>query len=131
MTRAEGSFEVTSWNEESYEELEGGGKLTRASVEQRFSGAIVGHGAVQWLMAYRSDGTAHFVGLQRVRGSVGARTGSFLLETSGEFDGVEAHGTWSVVPRSGTGELEGLRGTGAFRAPHGSKAAFELDYEIG
>ncbi len=130
MTKARGSFEVTSWNEDPYEELDGGGKLTRASVEQTFDGDIAGDGAVQWLMSYRSDGTAHFVGLQRVKGSVGDRAGSFLLETAGEFDGKEANGSWSVIAGSGTADLEGLRGTGTFRAPHGSKASFELEYEF-
>jgi hypothetical protein len=129
--KARGSFEVTSWNEDTYEELDGGVRLTRASVEQRFTGDIAGEGAVQWLMSYRSDGTAHFVGLQRITGSVGKRTGSFLVETSGEFDGTEATGAWSVVTGSGTAGLEGLRGTGNFRAPHGSNATFELEYELG
>ena len=128
MTTAKGSFEVTSWNEDVYEELDGGCKLTRASVEQSFSGDIDGKGAVQWLMAYRSDGTAHFVGLQRVSASVGERSGSFVLETAGEFDGAVASGTWAVVPGSATAALAGLRGTGKFVAPHGPRASFELDY---
>lgn len=130
MAKARGSFEVTSWNEDPYEELDGGGKLTRASVEQTFTGDIAGDGAVQWLMSYRSDGTAHFVGLQRIRGSVGGRAGSFVIETVGEFDATEATGMWSVVAGSGTADLEGLRGAGTFRAPHGPKASFELDYEF-
>jgi len=83
MTKLEGSFDVTSWNEETYEELPDGGKLTRAIVEQAFTGDIVGEGAVQWLMSYRGDGTAHFVGLQRVRGTLDGRSGTFLVETSG------------------------------------------------
>ena len=131
MTKAQGSFDVTAWNEETYEELDGGGKLTRAVVEQTFTGDILGEGAVQWLMSYRSDGTAHFVGLQRVRGILDGRSGAFLVETSGEFDGTEASGSWTVIAGSGTGDLQGLRGTGSFRAPHGSHATFELDLELG
>ncbi len=130
MAKANGTFEVTSWDEEPYEELEGGGKLTRADVRQEFSGGVTGAGAVQWLMAYRADGTAHYVGLQRVTGSIDGRAGSFVLETTGDFDGTEATGRWSVIPGMGTGDLAGLRGTGTMRAPHGSKAEFELDYEL-
>ena len=129
MKELRGSFDVTSWDEETYEELADGGKLTRAVVEQAFSGDVVGDGAVEWLMAYRRDGTAHFVGLQRVRGTIDGRSGTFVLETSGGFDGTEAHGSWTVVV--GTGALEGLRGTGSFRAPHGSHATWELDVELG
>lgn len=130
MTTAHGSFELKSWDENPYEELDGGRKLTRASVEQSFSGDIAGAGAVQWLMAYRGDGTAHFVGLQRVTGSLGDRSGSFVLDTVGSFDGQAARGTWSVVEDSATGDLEGLRGTGTFEAPIGPKATFELEYQL-
>lgn len=129
MTKLQGSFDVTSWTEETYEELPDGGKLTRAVVEQTFTGDIVGEGVVQWLMAYRGDGTAHFVGLQRVRGTLDGRSGTFLVETSGEFDGTEAHGLWTVIAGSGTEDLGGVRGTGSFRAPHGCHATFELDVE--
>lgn len=67
-------------------------------------------------------------GVQRVDGSIGGRSGSFLVETVGEFNGAEAAGTWSVIPGSATGELAGLGGTGGFRAPHGSNADVELDH---
>lgn len=130
MSDANGWFELASWSEETYEEIEGGAKLTRASVTQTFSGDVEGEGAVQWLMAYGSDGTADFVGLQRIRGSIQGRHGIFVLETSGEFDGQTATWTASVVPGSGTGELGGLTGTGRFRAPQGSKATFELSYAL-
>ncbi|MBA3778249.1 MAG: DUF3224 domain-containing protein [Chloroflexi bacterium] len=129
MARARGSFEVTSWEEETYEEMDDGGKLTQASVAQTFSGDIEGEGAAQWLMSYRADGTAHFVGLQRVRATVAERRGVFVLETIGEFDGKVARWAASVVERSGTGGLRGLTGSGTFEAPDGPQAFFELDYE--
>ena len=130
MPNATGSFEVASWDEETYEEVDGG-KLTRASVTQTFTGDVDGEGAVQWLMSYRKDGTAHFVGLQRIRGTIGGRTGVFVLETIGDFDGKVASGTWSVVPGGGSADLEQLRGTGRFEAPVGPKASWELEYELG
>jgi len=130
MTKASGTFELQSWDEEPYEELDDGGKLTRASVTQAFEGAVVGDGAVQWLMVYRPDGTAHFVGLQRVRGTIEDRKGAFVLETAGDFDGKAATWTAQVVRGSGSGDLEGLTGTATFGAPHGSKASFDFEYEF-
>jgi hypothetical protein len=130
MPTATGSFEVKHWNEAAYEELDDGAKLTRAEVEQSFTGDVAGEGAAQWLMSYRKDGTAHFVGLQRVTGVIGDRKGSFVLETVGEFDGAEARWSATVIGGSGTGDLEDLRGSGSFRAPHGSTAEFELEYEL-
>ena len=130
MPTATGSFEVKRWNESPYEEFDAGAKLTRAEVEQSFTGDIAGEGAAQWLMSYRKDGTAQFVGLQRVSGVIGDRKGSFVLETFGEFDGTEARWTATVIDGSGTEDLEDLRGSGSFRAPHGSRAEFELEYEL-
>jgi hypothetical protein len=130
MTKVKGSFELASWDEETYEELDGGAKLTRASVTQAFHGDLEGDGSVEWLMAYRPDGTAHFVGLQRVEGSLEGRKGTFVLDTAGDFDGKAA--TWhaTVVEGSATADLTGLRGTATFGAPKGPKAEFELDYEL-
>jgi Protein of unknown function (DUF3224) len=126
-----GSFQNTSWDEDTVEELDDGAKLTRASVTQDFTGDIEGDGAVQWLMAHRADGTAHFVGLQRVRATIGARTGTFVLETIGEFDGKTASWTATVIPDSGTRELSNLSGEGTFQAPMGSTAEFELNLDLG
>ena len=127
---AQGKFDIASWDEEPYEEIDAARKLTRATVTQRFSGDITGDGAVQWLMFYRTDGTADFVGLQRVDGKLGGKQGSFVLQTIGSFDGTKAAGDWTVVPGSGTDGLEGLQGTGRMEAPMGSTASYELDYEL-
>jgi hypothetical protein len=130
-THANGTFKIESWDEQPYVEVDGGGKLTRASVSQSFSGDIEGDGDVQWLMCYRPDDTADFVGLQRIVGRIGDRSGSVVLvQTAGSYDGQVAKGELSVVPGSGTGELGGLRGTGAFRAPHGSEPSITLDYDF-
>jgi hypothetical protein len=131
MTAATGKFKVEGWKENAYLEEEGGRKLTRASVEQTFSGDVEGEGSVQWLMYYRPDQTADFVGLQRVEGRVGDRSGSFVLQSNGAFDGKAAVGKLTVVPGSGTGELSGITGEGSFIAPlGGGEATVSLEYEL-
>ena len=129
-THAQAKFEVQSWDENTYVELEGDAKLTRASVGQAFTGDLEGEGSVEWLMCYREDKTADFVGLQRFVGSLGSRSGSFVMTTQGSFDGTEAKGSLAVVARSGTEELSGITGKGAFAAPLGSTASVELDYDF-
>jgi len=129
-THAQAKFEVQSWEENTYEELEGDAKLTRASVGQAFTGDLEGEGSVEWLMCYREDKTADFVGLQRFVGSLGSRSGSFVMTTQGSFDGSEAKGSLDVVAGSGTEELSAITGTGAFAAPLGSTASVELDYDV-
>src|SRR5689334_22856437 len=124
---ASGAFQVTSWDESEYEERPGELRLTQAVVEQQFTGDLEGAGRARWLMSYAADGTATFVGLQLVDGSLHGRRGSVVFETRGIFDGKVASWTATVTDGSATGELEGLVGSGAFEAPLGSTATFELD----
>ena len=127
---AKGIFEIADWDEKTYLELDGGGKLTEAKVTQKFTGDLVGEGSVIWLMAYTDKQTARFVGIQRIVATLGGKTGSFIVETTGDFDGKVAEGEWSIIPESGNGELAGISGDGSFGAPHGSKAEYELDYQL-
>jgi hypothetical protein len=129
-THAAGTFQLTSWDENAYEELEGKTKLTRARITQDFTGDLEAKGSWEALMYYRADGTATFVGLARLAGRIGTRSGSFVVQTIGDFDGEVARSTWSVVPGSGTGDLEGLRGEGTSAAPHGPNGTFTLDYDL-
>ena len=131
MAKANGSFQITSFNEDTFEDRGGGAKLTHAWGDQALSGDIEGDGRVHWLMSYRPDRTATYVGLQRIKGAVGGRRGSFVIDASGEFDGAASRGSWSIIPASGTGDLKNITGSGAFDAPGGPKATYELDYDLG
>lgn len=131
-THASATFKIQGWDEKPYDEFEDGRKLTRASVKQGFAGDLNGEGDVEWLMCYSPDGTAVFVGLQRLVGELGGRAGSFvMLQTDGTFDGKEARGRLAVVPGSGTGDLKGIEGKGEFRAPHGGEPSITLEYDLG
>jgi hypothetical protein len=129
MATINGVFKVASWSEDVYAQRDEH-RLSRASVTQRFEGDIAGEGAAEWLMAYRPDGTARFVGLQLVDAVLSGRRGTFVLETAGEFDGGVARWDARVVPGSSTGELIDLTGAGRFEAPHGSEASYELEVEL-
>lgn len=111
-TRAKATFAIKSWEEKTYEELEGDGKLTRASVEYRYEGEIEGVGKVEYLMAYSDSANATYVGVERIVGRIEEREGSFILQHIGMFEGGTATSALSVVPGSGTGHLSGLRGEG-------------------
>ncbi len=130
MTTATGSFQVTGWDEQPYATIEGGGKLTKASVTGTFSGEIAGDATVEWLMAYADDAHATFVGIQRLMGEVGGRSGEFTVSMTGGYDGGEARATWTVVPGTGRGELAGITGEGQFVAPSGGEASGSLTYSL-
>lgn len=125
-----GEFKVMSWDESPYDEGNGR-KLTLAIVGQVFSGDVNGSGSARWLMSYRPDGTARFVGLQQVDGTVEGRRGKFVLETTGDFDGQMARWQATVVDGSGTGDLTRLKGSGRFGAEHGPGATYSLDLDLG
>jgi hypothetical protein len=128
---ADATFQVKSWDEKPYHEIDDGPSLTRASVTKSFSGDIVGDSTLEYLMMYRTDGSASFIGLERVVGRLGDRLGSFVLQHSGTFEGGTAKATWFVVPGSGTGDLRGLRGEGGFASAHAEQypIIFEYDFE--
>jgi hypothetical protein len=130
MTRATGTFEVLSGVDDPIDELEGGLTLTHASGAQTFTGDIDGDGSIHWLMLYRSDKTAHFVGLQRITGSVGGRRGSFFIAADGDHDGTSSRISWTVVMGSGTDDLAGIGGSGKMIAPGGRTGTYELEYEF-
>jgi hypothetical protein len=132
MTRkATGAYQVTGWQENAYQEPRGAAKLTRASVQNTFSGDIEGTGSAEYLMAYPSDTSATFVGLQRVEGSVRGRKGTFVLQASGSYADNIARAEWSVVPDSGTGELAGLKGKGSYGSKADGSAEYELNFNVG
>jgi hypothetical protein len=127
---ANARFAIKGWDEKPYSEAEGLPKLSRATVTKTFSGDIEGESQVEYLMMYRSDGSASFVGLERVVGRLNGKSGSFVLQRIGTFEGGQAKESYSVVSGSGTGELRTLRGEGTSSVGHGSEHPFTLSYEL-
>lgn len=127
---AKATFALNGWDEKPYNEMDGLPKLTRASVTKSYQGDITGEGKLEYLMMYRADGSASIIGLERVVGSVGGRSGSFVLQHSGTFEGGVATVTLLVVPGSGTGDLRGLRGNGGFSVGHQQPYSMTLDYDL-
>src|SRR5688500_11543585 len=109
---ATAQFAIKSWDEKPYGEGENMPKLTRASVTKAYTGDIVGEGHVEYLMMYRSDRSAAFVGLERVVGRMAGKSGSFVLQRTGVFEAGQAKESYVVIPGSASGELQGLSGDG-------------------
>jgi hypothetical protein len=105
-------FALKAWDEKPYNEVAGELKMTRSSVAYTYQGDIEGESTLDYLMVYRPDESGSFVGLERIIGRVAGRAGSFVIQHTGTFDKTDVHGTFFVVPHSGTGELTGLCGEG-------------------
>ena len=127
---ANARFAITSWDEKPYSEGPDLPKLTRATVQKTFTGDIEGDGQVDYLMMYRSDGSATFVGLERFTGKVDGKSGSFVLQRTGVFEDCQAKESYTILPGSATGELRGLRGEGTSSVGHGMEHQFTLSYEL-
>jgi len=123
-------FAIQNWEEKAYSEGDNLPKLSRASVSKAFTGDLEGEGRVEYLMMYRSDGSASFVGFERVVGRIGGKAGTFVLQRTGVFESGQAKETYVVVPGSGTGDLSGLTGDGHSEVGHGMEHPFELHYEL-
>jgi Protein of unknown function (DUF3224) len=59
--------------------------------------------------------------MQRFRGKLGGRQGTFVLQGSEIVENGKIKATWFVVPGSATGDLSGLRGEGGFEGHFGKR----------
>ncbi len=124
-----GSFEVTPSFDPPYETVEGV-TLGRASFDKRFSGALDATGKVHMLAARTAvTGSAGYVAAERVTGSLGGRTGTFVLLHTGIMTRGAPSLTVVVAPDSGTGELTGLSGRMNIEIVEG-KHFYEFDYTL-
>jgi Protein of unknown function (DUF3224) len=129
-TSATATFQIAGWDEDEIMQTDGSAKVTRATVSRTFEGDIEGTGTVEWLMAYDDGGSATFVGIERIVGSIVGRTGSVVLRHVGAFDGQMATADLLVVAGSGTGELRGVRGEGSFEAGLGPEGKRHISLDV-
>lgn len=127
---AKARFAIKSWEEKTYVEGQDQARLTRASVTKTYTGDVEGEGQVEYLMMYRSDGSATYVGLERIVARIGTKSGTFVLQRTGVFESGQAKESYSVIPRSATGDLQGLLGDGSSAVGHGLEHPFALSYEF-
>ncbi len=131
-THAADTFEIDSWEGEPYDEREGA-RLTRTRLTKTFSGDVEGESTAELLMAYAAEeGSAAYVGFERLVGSVHGRSGSFVLHHTASSAGPsgERSAAWPVVPDSATGELRGLRGEARIINEPDGGHSFTLDYDF-
>ncbi|MBB5154425.1 DUF3224 domain-containing protein [Saccharopolyspora phatthalungensis] len=127
-----GSFAVSRWEESAVGNPELHPKLAHAAVTNDFSGGIEAAGAsCEYTIAYVTEATGRFTGMQLLSGTLAGRKGTFIFQERGWFgdDGV-IHSDFEVLPGSGTDELAGLRGTGHYTAEPGKQVAYTFDYDL-
>lgn len=102
--------------------------LMELRLNESFTGDINGESPVRALQVLRDDHSANLVSMQRFRGTLSGRRGTFILQGTETVANGKIKATWFVVPRSGTGDLSGLHGEGGFQGEFGKGSKGWLDY---
>lgn len=105
-------------------------ELSRLTLEKQFHGDLEGTSKAVMLAASTGvKGSAGYVAMEKVTGTLKGRSGSFILQHSGTMTRGEPQLKVSVVPDSGTGQLAGLSGTMAIKIADG-KHSYDFEYII-
>jgi hypothetical protein len=129
-TRATGPFDIKLAPLPAYESAPEA-MFARMSIDKQFHGDLEATSKGEMLSAgTREKGSAGYVAIERVSGTLNGRRGTFVLQHTGTMNRGAAQLSITVVPDSGTDQLVGLSGTmGIVIAPDG-KHAYEFDYTL-
>ncbi|HEU4328706.1 MAG TPA: DUF3224 domain-containing protein [Roseiflexaceae bacterium] len=123
---ARGTFEVNLIPQADEQDAVPG----RLLLDKRFQGDLAATSKGQMLSALTSvEGSAGYVAIEQVSGTLHGRSGSFVLQHSGTMNRGTQHLTISVVPDSGTEELTGIAGTMTIAIKDGQHS-YELSYTL-
>jgi hypothetical protein len=133
MTKTlEAKLRIESWDEKPHREFDDGTKFTRADVALTGPEDGLSCASFEAVMYYQADGTSTYVTLMHITGTLDGRSGGFVLQGHGSYDGKTARGESHVVKGSGTGDLAGLSGTSQSVSTHDDYPfmPLTLEYEI-
>jgi hypothetical protein len=111
MSQAKGTFDVKVIPQGTPDTADGIA-LGRMSIDKQFHGELEAASKGEMLTSgNETNGSAAYVAIERVTGTLGGRRGSFALMHQGTMNRESQKLTVVVVPDSGTGQLAGLTGT--------------------
>ena len=128
-THATGTFDVAVAPLGTPDKAEGS-TLGRMSLTKQLQGDLTGTSKGEMLTAMTdTKGSAGYVAIERVSGTLQGRSGTFVLQHIGTMARGEQQMTIKVVPDSATGQLAGLSGTMTIKIVDG-KHFYEFDYVL-
>ena len=126
---ASGTFEV-KMKPQAPEDGVGDPTVGRMSLDKQFHGGLEATSRGQMLAAMTDvEGSAGYVAIERVKGTLGGRDGSFALQHSGTMTRGVPQLTITVVPDSGTEQLNGLAGRMTIDIAEG-KHSYDFEYTL-
>ncbi|MEJ7805586.1 MAG: DUF3224 domain-containing protein [Telluria sp.] len=112
---------------------EGAGRLSvgRMFIDKQYAGDLTGTGQGEMLSAGDpAAGSAGYVAIEHVSGTLNGRSGSFALQHNGTMHDGASHLAIAIVPGSGTGDLFGIEGKLKLDIVE-RQHFYEIDYTLG
>jgi hypothetical protein len=126
---ASGTFEV-KLIPQAPDDKNGDATPSRLSIDKQFHGDLEATSKGQMLAAMSAvRGSAGYVAMERVSGTLHGRSGTFVLQHSGTLTRGAQQLSVTVVPDSGTDQLVGLAGTMAIMVEDG-KHSYDFEYTL-
>lgn len=105
--------------------------LGRMALDKQYHGDLEGTGKGQTLTAGSpAKGAGGYVAIEKVTGTLNGRAGSFVLQHSGIMTNKVPQLTITIVPESGTGQLEGIAGKMTITIGPDGKHSYDLEYTL-
>jgi hypothetical protein len=128
MTHASGTFEVKLLPQT--DDKNGDAALGRMTIDKQFHGDLEGTSKGQMLTGMTDvKGSAGYVAIEKVSGTLKGRTGTFILQHTGTMNRGVPQLAITMIPDSGTGQLAGLAGNFKVIIADG-KHSYEFDYTL-
>ena len=128
-TDATGTFEV-KMDPQTPEEKAGGAAIGRMLLDKQFHGDLEATSKGTMLAAGTAvKGSAGYVALEIVTGTLHGHTGTFVLQHTGTMTRGVPQLSITVVPDSGTGQLVGLTGKMTIHIADG-KHSYDFEYTL-
>ena len=129
--RATGAFDVKVVPQKPDTQIARAANLGRLTIDKRFHGDLEGISKGEMLAAHtETKGSAGYVAMERVTGTLKGRSGSFVLQHSGTMARGAQSASISVVPDSGTGELRGLSGKMVINVTADGAHSYEFEFRF-
>jgi hypothetical protein len=129
-TKAHGTFDVKLAPLDPADQAQGS-TLARMSIDKEFHGELEATSKGQMLSAGTEvKGSAGYVAIERLTGTLHGRAGSFVLQHTGIMTRGAPELSIVVVPDSGSGELVGVAGTLTIDIVDGEHL-YDFDYTLG
>jgi hypothetical protein len=130
LERASGQFTIEGNVEDIFGGISGATRIARISQTCLFTGALQGESIAEYTAVLPRGGDGSFQGFQRISGALGEREGTFVVCVTGEYAKGQPRGSWTIVPKSGSGDFVHIRGSGTFSQSPGKAGNYKFEFDL-